>query len=72
MKAERAAVALMLSDLLNDVRDLTREERDLFARVVRWHHALPRYTLGHLDRVAAVEAALRKHAGVFVAAMRML
>lgn len=34
MKAERAVVAAMLSDLLNDVRDLTREERDLFVRIL--------------------------------------
>lgn len=33
MKTERAAVAEMLSDLLNDVRDLTREEKDLFMKI---------------------------------------
>jgi oxygen-dependent protoporphyrinogen oxidase len=27
-------------------------------RVTRWTHAMPTYTVGHLDRVAAVEAAL--------------
>jgi protoporphyrinogen/coproporphyrinogen III oxidase len=37
------------------------------ARVVRWHAALPRYTLGHGSRVAAVEAALRHHPGLFIA-----
>jgi oxygen-dependent protoporphyrinogen oxidase len=35
------------------------------ARVVRWPHAMPQYAVGHLDRVAAIEAALP--AGVLVA-----
>lgn len=33
LKTERTAVAEMLSDLLTDVRDLTREEKDLFMRI---------------------------------------
>jgi protoporphyrinogen/coproporphyrinogen III oxidase len=35
------------------------------AEVVRWPRAMPQYAVGHLDRVAAIEAALP--AGVFVA-----
>jgi oxygen-dependent protoporphyrinogen oxidase len=27
-------------------------------RIARWPHVMPKYTVGHLDRVAAVEAAL--------------
>ena len=27
----------------------------LFARVYRWHHAMPQYHVGHLERVAAIE-----------------
>ncbi len=33
LKTERTAVAEMLSDLLSDVRDLTREEKDLFMKI---------------------------------------
>jgi hypothetical protein len=33
LKTERNAVAEMLSDLLNDVRDLTREDKDLFMKI---------------------------------------
>lgn len=33
LKTERNAVAEMLSDLLSDVRDLTREEKDLFMKI---------------------------------------
>jgi oxygen-dependent protoporphyrinogen oxidase len=33
-------------------------EGPVLRRVARWHAAMPRYTVGHLDRVAAAEAAL--------------
>ncbi len=37
------------------------------ARVARWDGAMPRYTLGHLDRVAAAEAGLAGLPGVVLA-----
>lgn len=37
----------------------------LFQRVYRWEDGYPQYTVGHLDRVAAIEAALP--AGLYVA-----
>lgn len=40
-------------------------ERPEDALVVRWRRAMPQYEVGHLDRVAAIEAALP--AGAFVA-----
>ena len=36
-------------------------------RVHRWPLGMPQYTLGHLDRVAAIETALRAHPGLVVA-----
>jgi oxygen-dependent protoporphyrinogen oxidase len=36
-------------------------------RVVRWPRAMPQYEVGHLERVAAVDAALAATPGVFVA-----
>jgi len=33
-------------------------EAPIVRHVARWHEAMPRYTVGHLDRVAAAEAAL--------------
>lgn len=36
-------------------------------RVARWPKAMPQYTLGHLQRVACIEARLRYHPGLFVA-----
>jgi oxygen-dependent protoporphyrinogen oxidase len=35
--------------------------------VVRWPRALPQYTLGHLERVARIEARAATHPGLFVA-----
>lgn len=37
------------------------------ARVHRWPHGLPQYTLGHLDRVAAIDARLADHPGLALA-----
>ncbi len=39
----------------------------VFARVVRWPQGIPQYELGHLDRVAAAEAALRPTGGLHLA-----
>jgi len=36
-----------------------------FAHVVRHERALPQYTLGHMDRVAALEAGEKRHAGLY-------
>jgi protoporphyrinogen/coproporphyrinogen III oxidase len=38
----------------------------VFARIIRWPTAIPQYVLGHLERVARVEAAARRHPGLFV------
>ena len=38
-----------------------------FVRVYRYAHAMPQYFVGHLDRVARIEAATRQHAGLALA-----
>lgn len=38
----------------------------VFVRVVRWPAAIPQYVLGHLDRVARIEAAAARHPGLFL------
>ncbi len=38
-----------------------------FAKVVRWPAGIPQYELGHLDRVAAAEAAVRPLSGLHLA-----
>ena len=36
-------------------------QEPLLTRVHRWQHGMPQYTLGHLDRLAAIEARLAHH-----------
>jgi oxygen-dependent protoporphyrinogen oxidase len=36
--------------------------------VTRWRRAIPQYTLGHLERVAAIEAAERANPGLYLCA----
>lgn len=36
-------------------------------RVRRWPRGMPQYVLGHPERVARIKAAVRKHAGLFIA-----
>ncbi len=38
-----------------------------YVEVNRWHRAMPQYTLGHLDRVAAIDTALSRYPGFVVA-----
>jgi len=38
-----------------------------FQRIIRWPQAIPQYTVGHLERVAAVEAAVGELPGVHLA-----
>jgi oxygen-dependent protoporphyrinogen oxidase len=38
----------------------------VFRRIVRWPRAIPQYVIGHLDRVARIEAAAARHAGLFL------
>jgi oxygen-dependent protoporphyrinogen oxidase len=38
----------------------------LFHRVVRWHKAIPQYTLGHLERVAQIEQRAASYPGLFL------
>jgi protoporphyrinogen/coproporphyrinogen III oxidase len=39
----------------------------LLQRIVRWNGAMPQYHLGHLDRVARIEALTNQHAGLALA-----
>lgn len=39
----------------------------LFVRIHRWPKAMPQYTMGHLERVEAMEAACERHEGLALA-----
>jgi oxygen-dependent protoporphyrinogen oxidase len=38
----------------------------VFRRIVRWPAAIPQYVLGHLDRVAHIDALVARHPGLFL------
>jgi oxygen-dependent protoporphyrinogen oxidase len=38
----------------------------VFRKIVRWPRAIPQYNLGHLDRVAQIEAIAATHPGLFL------
>jgi len=47
---------------------LSAPPRAEFVRIKRWERAIPQYTLGHLDRMSAIEAAERDFPGLFFCA----
>lgn len=49
------------------VRALGIAGRPILVRVARWAGAMPRYTVGHLERVAGAEAALAAHPSILLA-----
>jgi oxygen-dependent protoporphyrinogen oxidase len=42
------------------------EAAPLFRRLIRWRQAIPQYHVGHLERVARIEARLAAHSGLFL------
>jgi oxygen-dependent protoporphyrinogen oxidase len=52
----------LTSTVLAHVRPLQRVTGEpALVQIVRWHRVRPKYTVGHLDRVAVVDQALRAH-----------
>jgi len=46
----------LIAIVLREMREILGIKGDpLFARVYRWHLGMPQYTMGHLDRVGAIE-----------------
>ncbi len=64
----RSGEAEILSAVRQELRDILGiAATPVLARVYRWLDAMHQYTLGHLDRVAAIEAALGRHPGLCLA-----
>jgi oxygen-dependent protoporphyrinogen oxidase len=38
----------------------------VFERIIRWPRAIPQYVIGHIDRVARIEAAAARQPGLFI------
>lgn len=60
---DEEAAAVVQADLR---RILGIEPEPLFVRVYRWPRAIAQYTLGHLDRIAAIRSRLTAQRGVFL------
>lgn len=52
---------------LADLVGVRREARPRYAKLFRWDRGMPQYTLGHLDRVDAIEARVADVAGLGIA-----
>ncbi|MDV2503333.1 MAG: protoporphyrinogen oxidase [bacterium] len=61
---DEALVARVRADV-DDILAVRGEP--LFVRIFRWPRAMPQYTMGHLERVAAIEAACERHPGLALA-----
>ena len=55
----------LVREELREVLGLTAPP--LFSRLFRWPRSMPQYTLGHLERLGAIEERLRAHPGLFLA-----
>jgi oxygen-dependent protoporphyrinogen oxidase len=58
------AMVAMVRDELRTILGVSAEPE--FARVYRWHKAMPQYTLGHLTRLGAAERRLEDHPGLYL------
>lgn len=59
--------AELLKIVLEELREiigLTAEP--LFSKVYRWFRGMPKYTVGHLERIAAIDEKLKEHKGLFL------
>jgi oxygen-dependent protoporphyrinogen oxidase len=69
---EPAAVALddaaLANRAANELASLVGARVPLWSRIVRWPQAIPQYTIGHLDRIAAIDAASASMPGLFYCA----
>ena len=63
---DEAAIAALVQDELVSLLGVRAAPQRTW--VNRWKHAIPQYTLGHLSRIAAIDAAERALPGLFFCA----
>ena len=64
-------VSLSDTELVNIVLEELREiigltAEPVFSKVYRWFKGMPKYTVGHLERIAAIDEKLKEHKGLFL------
>ncbi len=65
LKLDDEQVAALVGEDLKSILGLG--EAPLFVRIYRWPRSMPQYTLGHQQRVAAVQQRIRRHPSLFLA-----
>lgn len=58
-----ALVAIVMKEMA-DIAGITA--KPLFAKIHRWQHSMPRYTVGHLERVAAIMEICHSFPGLYL------
>jgi oxygen-dependent protoporphyrinogen oxidase len=59
--------ARLLSAVRNELKLVLQiEAPPIFHHIIRWERAIPQYHLGHLDRVARIEAQVASYPGLFL------
>ncbi|MBI4319221.1 MAG: protoporphyrinogen oxidase [Chloroflexi bacterium] len=64
VELDDAAMVRVVRDELREMMGITAEPE--FARVFRWVKGMPQYTLGHLERLEAMEERLAEHPGLYL------
>jgi oxygen-dependent protoporphyrinogen oxidase len=57
-----AGMVRMVLEELDTIVGIKADAR--FSRVYRWHRGMPKYTVGHLDRIAVIDRTLAAHPGL--------
>lgn len=65
LKQPDEALLAIVRRELREVLNIRAET--LWDRIFRWPNAMPQYTVGHLDRLQAIEDCLADHPGIFLA-----
>lgn len=60
-------IVRIVREQLEKLLGVRKGAEPVFARVYRWDRGMPQYTLGHLDRVEAIEALVSETAGLALA-----
>ncbi len=60
-------IVRIVREQLEKLLGVRKGAEPVFARVYRWDRGMPQYTLGHLDRVEAIEALVNETAGLALA-----
>lgn len=57
----------LLSAIMEELREIIGISAEpTFYKVYRWFMGMPKYTVGHLERMAAIEEMLKEHRGLFL------